>query len=184
MNILIKEIKIIQCSRPHTGSTVLINILYGMICADNPVIFVTKHDVNMSPTIVINNLIIKTHFVNIDRWMEIYSEQFDLYFVCSEREGNKISKKFRAYDNVLTVDYERELLASHKNTLEVMIDKLYSRLSDFLPYTVVLNKETGLERVFKMNQLYEEMNHKPFSYYDKFYHLHGSHRHRETLNSN
>ena len=37
-------------------------------------------------------------------------------------------------------------------------------------------KKNMEQRIINMNKLYEEIKDKPFSYEDKFYGIHGSHR--------
>lgn len=41
-----------------------------------------------------------------------------------------------------------------------------------------MNLDRAIHRIKDMNCLYEKIKTKPFKYYDKYYHLHGSHRNR------
>lgn len=41
-----KKILIIQTSPFHTGSTVLVNLLYGFICKDDPILVYWNNDSN------------------------------------------------------------------------------------------------------------------------------------------
>jgi hypothetical protein len=43
---------------------------------------------------------------------------------------------------------------------------------------IVLDKSTCIQRINAMNVRYEEIKHKPFTYIDDFYEIHGSHRNR------
>ena len=74
---------IIQCSQHHTGSTVLVNILYGFIHYSRPVTFI-NFDVTPGHSIINNLLendnlcIIKTHICNIDRLTK-HLKNYNLY---------------------------------------------------------------------------------------------------------
>ena len=50
---------------------------------------------------------------------------------------------------------------------------------DLLPSFMVLNYQQGHDRIVAMNSLYEKIKDKPFTYYEEFYNLHGSHRGRK-----
>jgi hypothetical protein len=112
--------------------------------------------------------------------MRLYGKVYKLYFVCSNRGILHIDPKYHSYKNVLIFNYP-ELLETEENTLEMIIENGYQKLSTFLPGHVCdhLNQETALIRVQKMNQRYKEIKNKPFTgYIDDFYQLHGHHKNR------
>ena len=157
-----KPIKIIQMSRPRTCSTVLVNIVMGLYDHQSPV---TASD---KPR---NAKIIKTHRTRYGYWSKNYQKSHDLYFICSERaaEGKRISKDTREKPNVFVFDYE-ELIA------ESVVEDVHKALAGRIPEYADLEK--AKERLVAMNKVYEEIKHLPFSYWDKFYHIHGSHKSR------
>ncbi|MFC1670636.1 hypothetical protein ACFL20_09595 [Spirochaetota bacterium] len=146
----------------------------GIICHDKPVVWETQEYID-------DELITKTHDVDIDRWIENYSNIYNLFFICSERD-EKYDLKYYNYDNVLIINYS-DLLETDNNSLENIINNIYAKLYDFLPkifFPDIKEKaiKNAIERIQKMNQLYETIKDKPFSYVNTFYHLHGSHRNR------
>ncbi len=175
---------IIQTSLPHTGSTVLINMLHGFIIKNEPVHHVA-HFYNISKRIYNNNHIhnnnvniFKLHEPNIDEFIEMFSDKYNLYFVCSERGDKVIDKKYHDYKNVLIFNYD-ELLETETYSVEDIVGNAYDKLCSFLPSDIVLNKEDAIDRIQQMNLVYEEIKDKPFSYIDHFFELHGSHRKRK-----
>jgi len=98
-----------------------------------------------------------------------------LYFVCSERGDKVIDEKYHHYKNVLIFNYD-ELLETETYSVEDIVTNAYNKLIGVLPGDIELNKQDAVERIQKMNLVYEEIKNKPFSYADDFYQLHGSHR--------
>ena len=171
-----KPIRIIQLSPRCTGSTLLVNMLYGYLQPEKPVVFGFVHDLQKLK----RNYIIKTHDLNIDQWIRLYGKVYKLYFVCSNRGILHIDPKYHSYKNVLVFDYP-ELLETPENTLDMIIENGYQKLSIFLPPHVCehLNQETAHIRIQKMNERYKEIKNKPFTgYIDDFYQLHGHHKNR------
>lgn len=111
--------------------------------------------------------------------IELFSNQFELYFVCSQRLNLIIDKKYHDYKNVLVFDYS-ELLETNEFTLKSIVDNMYNKLLNFLPKNINLSKHGAFDRITNMNKLYEQIKHLPFSYIDPFYQLHGSHRNRKN----
>ena len=160
--------KIIQCSKPRTGSTLLVNILAGLIEPELP-IFHTCQGINP------DGVISKTHVIHVDYWIKKYKNKYNLVFVCSNRGPKKIDDRYLSYPNVVVFDYD-ELLETSTNSLDEIIDCVYLKLKDKISFS--LNKSTALDRIVKMNELCAYISDKPFSYHDEFYHIHGSHRTR------
>lgn len=124
--------------------------------------------------------ILKYHHTNIDAFINLYSKDYELYFICSEREeiNKTMDKKFHNYRNVLIFKYE-ELLETETYTVEDIVNHCYDKIKKLLPQHIRLDKEKSTKRVKIMNELCEGIKDRDFSYYDHYYHIHGSHRGRE-----
>jgi signal recognition particle subunit SEC65 len=176
-----KPIRIIQTSYVHTGSTLLSNILYGFFCCDKP-IQVQFMPVSSQTEKLSKNLIVKSHYLGIRRWIHSYN-QFNMFFILSERD-QKYPPHFYNMNKILIIDYNT-LLESDTNPVEVIVENVYKKIRDFLPlnffesYSENIMKKNAVRRVKTMNALYENIKNKGFSYFDSFYLLHGNHRNRE-----
>ena len=181
-----KPIRIIQTSYVHTGSTLLSNILYGFFCCDKP-IQVQFMPVSSQTEKLTKNLIVKSHYLGIRRWIHSYN-QFDMFFVLSERD-QKYPPHFYNMNKILIIDYNT-LLESDSNPVETIVENVYKKIRDFLPpkffepYSENIMKKNAIRRVKTMNALYENIKNKGFSYFDSFYLLHGNHRNREDTKIN
>lgn len=182
-----KPIRIIQTSYVHTGSTLLSNILYGFFCCDKPIQVQFIPIANKTDKLA-SNLIIKSHYLGIRRWIYSYS-QFDLFFVLSER-NEKYPPHFYNMNKILIIDYNT-LLESETNQVETIVENVYEKIRNFLPsrlfehYNENIMKKNATRRVKTMNALYERIKNKDFSFFDSFYLLHGGHRNRkDTKNPN
>jgi hypothetical protein len=178
-----KNILIVQTSPMWTASTVISNILYGLILPDNPVIYIQDYEkLNRLENNKIN--IIKTHLSKIDVLINLLGSKYELFFVCSERSEPDntflIDPIYRNYKNVIIFNYDE--LSDRSNNVEDIVGNCYRRLKDFLPSNIELNEKSCLERIINMNKLYETIKDKPFDYNYKFYHIHGSHRNRTKMN--
>ena len=185
-NILYINMKtiIFQCSPPNTGSTVLVNILYGLILQlkDKPIIFdfnniYTSGDNLLDQEFTDDLLVIKTHNTDIDQIMSKYSNKYNLFFICSVRKDKNllIDKKYKHYKNVIVFSFN-SLNESKNNNIEDIVNKVYKKLKKIL--YIDLNINNGINRIVSMNNLYEKIKDKDFEYYDIFYHIHGSHRNK------
>lgn len=169
------KIKIIQASPPHTASTVLVNYLHGYLTPEEPIHW--EDD---------SYLIMKTHNVNIDKLIKKYSD-YKCYFVVSERNDSKekamINQKYKKYDNVLIINYDEIKDTTNNDMLNNITNNLFAKFQNFIPINTSVNKEeikkNMSERIKNMNKKYEEIKNKPFSYHDKFYHIHGHHKNRK-----
>ena len=177
----IKPIVIIQNSPPHTASTVLINLLHGFIQPTKPVYYYQYLSDKLSLDNSVVN-IIKTHILDINKLTEIVGNEYDVYFVCSERDDKKINSKFKNMKNVLLFDYT-ELNETSVYDVNDIVNNAFKKLRPFIPSYIKLDRKAAIERINNMNKLYEKIKDKPFSYVDMFYHIHGSHRGRNILNN-
>jgi hypothetical protein len=163
---------IVQTSPKHTASTLLVNAIHGLIpaLADKRIITGKR----FAPFDAI--LAIKIHNTNIDYLIRLY-QGYRLLFVCSERKDKNllIDAKYKQYRNVVVFDFN-ELNATEATPLSTVVDTIHKKLAPLLP--IRLDKESCLQRLVAMNARYEQIKHRPFSYIDPFYELHGSHRNR------
>ena len=97
----------------------------------------------------------------------------------SERKDkNKlVNPKYKNYANVLIFQFE-DLIVTKDQTMNNIIDNVYTKLNKLLCYSINMNNKTALKRIINMNNTYNQISDKPFSYIDTFYHIHGSHRSR------
>ena len=160
------KIRIIQASPKHTGSTLLTNILYGLFTPNKNVVFIKKSNIS-------THLVFKTHNLNFDYFPKRFPE-YKFFYVCSERDSNKINSRFYGRKNVLVINYD-ELV---NRPVEEIVKTVYDKLINMFPFEAEMNIETSVNRVNKMNNRYEEIKHRPFTFIDYFYHLHGSHKNR------
>ena len=168
-----KDIIIIQTGLKRTGTTFLVNLLYGFIIPDEPV-----HgffDIEEPFESFSKYSIYKSHLPNIDDIINKYSDKYQLYFIISERD-EKIDEKYKDFYNVLVFDYYKELLETEDNSIQNIIDNAYKKISLFLPDEIYLSRESAINRINNMNSVYEEIKDYDFSYIDDFFALHGRHR--------
>lgn len=174
-----KPVIIIQTSYQNTGSTVLTNLLYGLIQHTKPVFYFESLTDEVPLMNDVN--ILKTHILDINKLLEKFGESYDIYFVCSERNDKTISTNFKNMKNVLIFDYN-ELNEVVGYSVDNIVQNVFEKLSLFLPKHIGLNIKTAVERINNMNSLYEKIKKRQFTYFDKFYHIHGSHRGRSIQN--
>ena len=168
-----KDIIIIQTGFKRTGTTFLVNLLYGFI-APNEAIH-GFFDIEEPLESFSKYSIFKSHMLNIEDIINKYSDKYQLYFIIAERD-EKIDEKYKELHNVLIFDYYKELLETKDNSVQNIVDSSYEKLSLFLPDEIHLSKESAINRINNMNNVYEEIKDYDFSYIDDFFALHGSHR--------
>lgn len=174
---------ILQCSPFHTASTLLINAIYGLIpeLSNKRIYGEWNGNVNQN---VGNNfddiIVIKSHNIEIDDLIIRYGNDYNLYFVCSQRKEHKymIDDKYTNYKNIIIFDYE-ELNETSNNTVPYIVTNIYNKIRKVIPITFDL--ESGIHRIHSMNNRYKEIKDKPFSFIDNFYMIHGSHRNRTNV---
>lgn len=174
-----KPIKIIQSSSPRTGSTLLINLIHGFLRPKEEIHWHTETKIH-------EFLITKTHNTNIDWLISTYKE-YELYFIMCERNDVKIKQlindKYRNYKNILIIDYNN-INVTDKLSLEEVIEYIFNQFFNFLPQEIIPNKNNVdikndmLYRINAMNRIVEQLKNRSFDYWEPFYGIHGSHRHR------
>jgi len=166
-----KPLKIIQMSPPRTGSTLLANMLHGFYDPLSPVKYASKMNAKEDKC---DSKIIKTHNQQFN-WNRLYEKTHRLYFVCSERKGlgRFIKNSIKQKPNVVVFEYN-ELI--QESSIEYVRAILINHIPEYP------NLDTAKERIKKMNEICDEIKHKPFNLYNKFFHIHGSHRNRCNAN--
>lgn len=172
-------IKIIQSSRPQTGSTLLLNLIHGFISPQEEIHWCTE-------TLIEKFLITKTHNINITQLENKYP-QYKLFFIMSERNDSKIVSKinneYKKKSNVLVINYDK-LLETNNNSIKNIVDYIFNEFNNFIPKELKPNKDDNLikddmeKRVKIVNETVKLMKDKPFSEWDNFTGIHGSHRNR------
>lgn len=164
---VMNKILIIQSSSMYTGSSLLVNILYGLIPS--------LHHRFISSERVKNNQfieVIKTNNTNLDEHMIKYKNKFKyIYFVCSEKNENKFNPKYKNYNNVLIFN-SKELNETEEQSLEDIINNVHDKLLEMIK--IKLNKQLCINRINNMKIFYETIKDRPFSYIEPFYHIRGS----------
>ena len=174
---------IIQTSPIHTASTVLVNALYGMIPELSNMNAIGTwdcwdiHELNgdtfeesiklKTPNDFQNIIVLKSHDVFLDYFMNKYSESYNIYFISSERrEKNSpdymIPDKYRNYDNLVIFDFE-ELNATTDYDVEDIGDCIYNKVSSLIK-EIEFDKIGGVKRIRDMNKKYQEIKDMPFDY--------------------
>lgn len=168
--------RIIQNSFNGTGSTVVTNLLFGLLCPSCPY-FIS--DTNRQD---LDRLISKSHNMDYLAWRGKFGDRYDLYFVSTERDKKII--KPNGF-NILVIPYEK-ILETEDYSLHLIVDYFYDMCRNFLPEKFFIKNELDIKRdMFKrvddMNKLYEEIKHRPFhKCHNKFFGIHGNHRGRKT----
>ena len=173
-----KPIVIIQTGHMRTGTTLLVNLLYGFMNPNDEIkcLWEIHHDIQSFQD---KCNIYKSHCLNIEGFMQQHQEKYNVFFVCTERDDKTISEKYKKMHNVLIFDYN-EILETESYTTEQIIENTYNKLRGFLPISVSLDKETCKTRIEKMNETYKEIENKDFSHLNEFFQLHGKHRNCDT----
>ena len=168
-----KDIIIIQTGLKRSGTTFLVNLLYGFIIPNEEIRGYFDIENPLQPFSKYS--IYKSHLLNIEDIINKYSNKYQLYFIIAERD-EKIDEKYKELHNVLVFDYYKELLESDDNSIQNIVDNAHKKLSLFLPDDIHLSRESAINRINNMNNVYEEIKDYDFSYIDDFFALHGSHR--------
>ena len=173
-----KPIVIIQTGHMRTGTTLLVNLLYGFLLPEEKIRCLWETHHNITPFHDKCN-IYKSHCLDFDGFMQNHREKYNVFFVCTERDQKKINEKVKRMSNVLVFDYN-EILETEEYFMDEIIENVYQKLQEFLPKSITLDKETCRQRIEKMNEKYAEIENMDFSHVDDFFQLHGRHRNRDA----
>lgn len=167
--------RLIQTSPHGTGSTLLANIVTGLFHDKEAIHWIS---LKKSYGVKLKNFVTKVHKLDIDKWIEEQPSDLKLFFIVSERE-KRIDDKYRSYDNVVIFPYTK-LLETDKNSIEEIVNHVHQKLCELLPdeLSSQMQIDRAIKRVKDMNEYYDTIKHKPMSFLNEYYHLHGSHRGR------
>ena len=167
----LSKIRIIQTGDKRTGSTLLVNMVYGFLSRKDRVSIGSPRD----------NFIVKMHTLDLNKWEKKYSD-YNIFWVVSEREKKKkLDSKYRDKKNVLIIDYN-EINETKSNILETICKNIVEKFINFFPKILLAKVEMDvlyrnvLNRIKDMNKRYEEIRTLDFSYIDNFYQIHGAHK--------
>lgn len=178
--------KLIINTRDGTGSTLVTNMVLGFFEPDQPVTGITKHQKQLIKERkykqVFDNfasrMVLKAHF------MEMF-DHIDTRYITVHRPIKPMSNKIFNSDNILVLEYSKLLYKSEyspqsNKSVEQVVNYVANGIENKFPGIKITEhqRKSGHERVLNMDKVYEDIKHKPFRYFDKFYHIHGSHRSR------
>ena len=168
---------IVQSSFPRSASTLLVNILYGLIVGlqDQSVLWNDFRNY-YGPAISGPVTVFKTHETNLADLNFLLSKKYDTFFICSERSPNHFTEDLKAQPNIAVLDYED----LNNVPIHEVCWRLHAVISDMILH-LQLSIPNCIARIEAMNRHYAEIANLPFSYVDPFYQLHGSHRSRTNL---
>lgn len=181
---LLAPIKLLQLSDFRTGSTVLVNLLYGLFAPEQAVQTYDGVIEHLEPVLAQAD-IVKTHeLLKIDAMRTAARAWgYQPYFVCSERRGRGLvfPPEFSRRPEVCVFDYA-VLNETPQYALPQIVAHVAERLRKFLPEPAAqrMDPAAGLARLEAMNRRYAEIADEPFAYFDPFFHLHGHHRNRDA----
>ena len=167
---------IIQTGAPHTGSTLLANIVQGLVDAARPLEHGMYLDASARPTAraVVPGVVFKFHNTS-DAFMDAQLRAGRFVFVSRRaRHATVDAARYEGHPAVCVVDYEA-LTAGGGAADEV--DHVLARLGERLP-GLKANRSRAIARVVAMNALYERVKERPFTWSETMYLLHGHHRDR------
>lgn len=177
------EVRIIQIGKLRTGSTLLTNVLYGLVtpkadvcyCADGCCM------VNNLPGSVIIKMHDPAQIATLDKRCRLHG--CEPYFVCSVRaEFNRdIPAEFKTWPNVTRVEYA-DLIQTETRSVADSVQAVVERIKPIFPadFVASFQLDAAVERVEAMNRRYAEIQDKPFDWIDTFFRLHGHHRNRDN----
>lgn len=163
--------KFVQISRVGTGSTVLVNVLHGLVAPHDPVRYV-EQPVALGP-----GQVCKTHCQDYSGWCQ--RNPTDVAFVTSERPGfARNVAAFRRDPRTCVVLYA-DLLETPTHRCVDIVRAVAARLTcayglPFGPEAI----ERAVARLRAMNRVQAQLAAQPFTCVDAFYAVHGSHRGR------
>jgi len=168
------QIRIVQSSFKGTGSTVLVNILYGIFCNKNASVIQGNFD--WKPNKNIN--VIKTHRTNFRKWVKNTPLKFFTYVITSDRDGYKQILPNKKRKRLVRIPYNVLVTGDEQNIARNVYNILRKKILN-LPDEETAVKNSG-ERLKNMNERYLQIKDKNFHFIDPKYQIHGSHRARKS----
>ena len=169
---------VIIASEKRTGSTLLANIVAGLISKDEPIPFTARFTPESIPHSLIESYpFIKTHNLSLKDWEKrLQQTKRDCVFIIPFRGENNLEQlKRNLFSKILFCDFNE--FTSEGYLFELFIEKTLK----FLRRHGALqgNKElvkSSINRVIDMNYTNEYIKKLPFDYVDVFYQVRGGHR--------
>lgn len=177
-----KKWLIIQSSPKRTASTLLVNAIQGLIpeLHDKRIYFAWSAH-SPVPPFDTSVFVLKTHETDIDKLTSQYqSDEYSLFFICSQRKSKGIyfAAEQVSRPNVLVFDFD-ELNEREGYGLPQVVQYIYEKINSSI-LRIPLDPSLCLARLTAMNQMEESLRDKPFSFIDRFFHIHGHHRCRDS----
>lgn len=175
-----RDVKDIYVVTPTgTGSTLLVNIVYGLFLPHEPVVFIGQNC--PLPPVGESMNIYKSHM------MVMY--EFDAFKISIERPGLEkyIPSRYKNMKHSLTFQY-KEILYKSKytpdvdKTLNEVVQMVADRICEAFNMTISDKQISDcIRRVENMDKKYEELKDLSFRkrFIDEFYQIHGGHRQRK-----
>lgn len=185
---------ILVLTEKRTGSTVLANALYGLICPNEIIqshTIVRSFDSGRAGTLrqvkalydTCGVIIIKSHIHSLKTGLEEFNDVaerngFKLYIVTVSR--GDIKTDTGSHD---VLEFQYEDIETDNNSVEQVIDHVYSHLKGFIPDSIKLNKETGVQRLNEMNTSIEALKNMTYHVIDRKHRVFGAHWDRDREGS-
>ncbi|MDA7436132.1 FkbM family methyltransferase [Synechococcus sp. AH-601-B19] len=169
---------IIIASEKRTGSTLLANIVAGLISKDQPIPFTARFSPKSIPQSLVESYpLIKTHELSLKAWENrLKPIKRDCVFIIPFRGINNLEQLNKDLSSkILLCDYNE--FTSEGQLLIFFVEKMLKFLKEH--GATQGNKElikNSINRVVDMNYTNKYIEDKPFDYIDVFYQVHGGHR--------
>ena len=169
---------IIIASEKRTGSTLLANIVAGLISKDQPIPFTARFSPKSIPQSLIESYpLIKTHNLRLKAWEKrLKPIKRDCVFIIPFRGENNIEQLNNDLSlKILFCDFDE--FTREGESLKHFIEKMLNFLRSH--GVVKGGKELvkdSINRVVDMNYTNAYIEKLPFNYVDVFYQVHGGHR--------
>lgn len=177
--------KLVTYTRTHTASTLVANINTGLLEPGQPIFFDESpppSKIHLKNFINSDRLTLKCHSRGkiILKHIQDFSNS-NLHFVYVNRQDR--FQILNSFKNLTVLDYNKLLYRSESlpdakysldEVLNYVIDQYKSKINNINKY--LLNFDSCKSRILKMDETYHKIKNLPFTYYDPFFHIHGSHK--------
>lgn len=170
---------IIIASEKRSGSTLLANIVAGLICKDSEIPFTARFSPKSIPLPIIAKYpLIKTHNLDLQSWeSRLKALKRNCIFIIPHRGVNNLinNERISIDSNIIFCDYDE--FTGQKQSLRRFTAKLLKHLRSkgITPKSKRPVKDS-INRITEMNYACKYIEDLPFNYVDVFYQIHGGHR--------
>ncbi len=181
-----QRIKLITVTVPRTASTLVSNINTGLLEPECKILFASKlpEADPLRGFIESNRLTLKIH-AEPDAVKQLCREYIDTGVVFVYVNRTNYLKVEESFSNLVVLEYDDLLYRSkhyHDNsqTIDHVLQYVTNEYNKVLPSDTITDENIAhaKHRALDMDQRYDVIKHLPFSCYDNYYHVHGSHRNR------